>query len=151
MSRQNTLPYLSVDNGLSYVYICCRSHRGPAGNISAMSHGHHGVQNHWLLNCMFNSMFKVITKKISKPCITGPLRGESTGNWWILFTRESISMSWHHYGYWVSNVSSIQDDVIKWKHFPRYLTFTRINGWVNNGEAGNSRRHHAHYDVIVTN
>ena len=24
-----------------------------------------------------------------------------------------------------------------------------INGWVNNGEAGDLRRHHAHYDVIV--
>ena len=24
-----------------------------------------------------------------------------------------------------------------------------INGWVNNGEAGNMRRHRAHYDVIV--
>ena len=25
----------------------------------------------------------------------------------------------------------------------------RINGWVNNREAGDLRRHHAHYDVIV--
>ena len=68
------------------------------------------------------------------------------------------------------------DDVIKWKHFPRHWPFvrgihrspvnslhkgqwrgalmfclicTRINGSVNNGEAGNLRRHRAHYDVIV--
>ena len=68
------------------------------------------------------------------------------------------------------------DDVIKWKHFPRYWPFvrgihrspvnsphkgqwrgalmfslicTRINGWVNNGEAGDLRRHRAHYDVTV--
>ena len=68
------------------------------------------------------------------------------------------------------------DDVIKWKHFPRYRPFlrgihrstvnsphkgqwrgplmfslicTRINGWVNNREAGDLRRHHAHYDVTV--
>ena len=68
------------------------------------------------------------------------------------------------------------DDVIKWKHFPRYWPFVRgihrfpvnyphkgqwrgdlmfslicarINGWVNNGEAGDLRRHHAHFDVIV--
>ena len=68
------------------------------------------------------------------------------------------------------------DDVIKWKHFPRYWPFVRgihrspvtsphkgqwrgalmfslicvwINGWVNNGEAGDLRCHHAHYDVIV--
>ena len=72
-------------------------------------------------------------------------------------------MSWH-------------DDVIKWKHFPRYWPFVRgihrssvnsphkrqwrgtlmfsficawINSWVNNREAGDLRRHHAHHDVIV--
>ena len=68
------------------------------------------------------------------------------------------------------------DDVIKWKHFPRNWPFVRgihrspvnsphkgqwrgalmftlicarINGWVNNREAGDLRRHCAHYDVIV--
>ena len=68
------------------------------------------------------------------------------------------------------------DDVIKWKHFPHYWPFvrwihrspvnsphegqwrgalmfsmicTRTNGWVNNGEAGDLRRHHANYDVTV--
>ena len=73
-------------------------------------------------------------------------------------------------------INYIHDDVIKWKHFPRYwpfvrgihrspvnshhkgqwrgalmfsLTCTRINGWVNNGEPGDLRRHLAHYDVTV--
>ena len=68
------------------------------------------------------------------------------------------------------------DDVIKWNHFPGYWPFvlgihrspvnsphkgqwrgalmfslicTRISGWVNNGEAGDLRRHRAHYDVII--
>ena len=59
------------------------------------------------------------------------------------------------------------DDVIKWKHFPRNwpfvlphkgqwrgaLMFSLIcvwkNGWVNNLEAGDLRRHHVHYDVTV--
>ena len=68
------------------------------------------------------------------------------------------------------------DYVTKWKHFPRYWPFVRgihrspvnsphkgqwrgalvfslicawINGWVNNREAGDFRRHHAHYDVTV--
>ena len=68
------------------------------------------------------------------------------------------------------------DDVIKWKHFPRYWPFVRgihrspvnspykgqwrrslmfslicawINDWVNNAEPGDLRRHHAHYDVTV--
>ena len=66
--------------------------------------------------------------------------------------------------------------VIKWKHFPRYWPFVRgihrspvnspdkcqwrgalmfswicawINYWVNNREAGDLRRHRAHYDVTV--
>ena len=29
------------------------------------------------------------------------------------------------------------------------LICARINGWVNDGEAGDLRRHRAHYDVIV--
>ena len=71
------------------------------------------------------------------------------------------------------HVSSIHDDVIKWKRFrvtghlcgeftgpgeiPAQRPVTRsfdvsliwINGWVNNGEAGNLRRHRAHYDGTV--
>ena len=70
----------------------------------------------------------------------------------------------------------IHDDVIKWKHFPRYWPFVRgihrspvnsphkgqwrgalmfslicvwINGWVNNRAAGDLRRYRAHYDVTV--
>ena len=55
------------------------------------------------------------------------------------------------------------DDVIKWKvvtdEFPHKgqwrgalmfsLICAWINGWVNNGEAGDLRRHRAHYDVTV--
>ena len=77
------------------------------------------------------------------------------GSWWLVR---------HH------------DDVIKRKHFPRYWPFMRgihrwpvnsphkgqwrgalmfpwsvpwINGWVNNREAGDLRRHRAHYGVTV--
>ena len=76
----------------------------------------------------------------------------------------------------LTTVSVFHDDVIKWKHFPRYWPFVRgiqrspvnsphkgqwsgawmfslncvwINGWVNNREAGDLRRYRAHYDVIV--
>ena len=72
--------------------------------------------------------------------------------------------------------TSVHDDGIKWKHFPRYWPFVRgihrspvnpphkgqwrgalmfslicvwINGWVNNREAGDLRRYRAHYDVTV--
>ena len=70
----------------------------------------------------------------------------------------------------------IHDDVIKWKHFPRYWSFVReihrstvnsphkgqwrgalmlslicasSNDWVNTREAGDLRCYRAHYDVIV--
>ena len=76
----------------------------------------------------------------------------------------------------VKYLYSQHDDVIKWKHLPRYWSFVRrihrspvnsphkgqwrealtfalicvwINGWVNNGEAGDLRRPRTHYDVIV--
>ena len=66
------------------------------------------------------------------------------------------------------------DDVLKWKQFPHYwllaicvgnspsshkgqwrgtlmfsLICVWINGWANNREAGDLRRYHAHYDIIV--
>ena len=76
----------------------------------------------------------------------------------------------------LSHKSSIHDDVIKWRNFPRYWPFVRgihrspmntphkdqwcgalmfslicswINGWANGREAGDLRRHRAHYDVTV--
>ena len=76
---------------------------------------------------------------------------------------------------WIRTIIS-HDEFIKWKHFPRYWPFVRgihrspvnspdkdqwrgalmfslicvwINGSVNNGEAGDLRRHQAHCDVTV--
>ena len=78
-----------------------------------------------------------------------------------------------------STVDPAHDDVIKWKHFPRYWPFMRgihwspvnsphkerpetrsydislictwRNGWVSNRDAGDLRRHRAHCDVTVMN
>ena len=79
-----------------------------------------------------------------------------------------------HYPVWV--IWLTHDDVIKWKHFPRYWPFVRgihrspvnsphkgqwrgalmfslicvwINNCVKNREAGDLRRYPGHYDVIV--
>ena len=83
----------------------------------------------------------------------------------------------HVLGTWSYKYAS-HDDVIKWKHFPRYWPFVRgihrspvnsphkgqwrgrgtlilslicvwINGWVNNREAGDLRRYRARYDITV--
>ena len=83
-------------------------------------------------------------------------------NWWI-----SYVLNWCLH--W-------QDNAIKWQHFPRYWPFVRgihrssmnsphkgqwrgdlmcslicvsINGWISNSEAGDLRRHRAHYYVSV--
>ena len=88
---------------------------------------------------------------------------------------ESISMCC--IGYVIASTStSMHGDVIQWKHFPRYWPFVReihrspansphkgqwhgalmfplvcgwINDWANTRDAGDLRRHRAHYDVIV--
>ena len=86
----------------------------------------------------------------------GRYNGTLMGTWYVLYSNH--------------------DDVIKWKHFPRYWSFVWgirrspvnslhkckwhgallfslicawINGWVNNRESGDLGRHHAHYDVTV--
>ena len=111
--------------------------------------------------------------------------------WWYVSSR--ISKSYHHgfrilslsthghplgqnsHSFWQHNLSA-HDDVIKWKHFPRYWPFVReihrwpvislhkgqwrgalmctlicawINGWINSRYAGDLRRHRNHYDVDV--
>ena len=58
--------------------------------------------------------------------VTGPLFGEFTGHRWIPSTKANDAEHWC------------------------FLWFcARINGWVNNGEAGDLRCHRAHYDVTV--
>ena len=91
---------------------------------------------------------------------------------WVCVNRTFIYIICKNNSEWKES----NDDVMKWKHFPRNWPFVRgihrspvnsqhksqwrgalmfsliyvwINGWVNNREAGDLRRHHAHYDVIV--
>ena len=58
--------------------------------------------------------------------VTGPLCGEFTGRRWIPRTKASVAEFW----------------CFLW-------SAPWINGWVNNREAGDLRRHRAQYDVIV--
>ena len=57
--------------------------------------------------------------------VTGPLCVEFTGHRWIPRTKASDAELWY------------------------FFICTRINDWVNNREAGDLRRHGAHYDIIV--
>ena len=97
--------------------------------------------------------------------------------WWMFRQNDDISVSWLFMVVMHTATGALfHDDVIKWKHFPRYwpcvrgihrspvnsphkgqwrgaLMFTLIwdwaNGWVNNPDAGDLRHHRAHYDATV--
>ena len=95
-------------------------------------------------------------------------------SWWQIWHRQGRV---HHAHSRYLYMGKHHDDVIKWKHFPRYWPFVRgiqrfpvnsphkgqwhgalmfslicvwINGWVNNREAVDLRRYLAHYDAIST-
>ena len=113
---------------------------------------------YWYLTCMvtFEMGFMPKTKYLH--------------SWWP-FHIPHINRSMFAVQCWIEH-----DDVIKWKHFPRYWPFVRgiqrspvnsphkgqwrgalmfslicvwINGWINNREAGDFRRYRVHYDVTV--
>ena len=97
-------------------------------------------------------------------------------NMWYCIRTNKINSVFILVGILLIKEHNMHDDVIKWKQFPRYWPFVRgihrspvnsphkgqwrgalmfslicawINSWVNNREAGNLRRHRAHYGVTV--
>ena len=100
----------------------------------------------------------------------------NTFTWWLGDQRYFNTPHKHLTSATWYRINLTDDDVIKWKHFPRYWSFVRgihrspvnsphkgqwlgalmfslicagVNGWVNNGEASDLRRNRAHYDVTV--
>ena len=94
----------------------------------------------------------------------------------IIYTGKMESLYWTNPLSPCIRIRVNHDDVIRWKHFPRHWPFVWgihrspvnsphkgqwrgvvmfslicawINGWVNNREAGDLRRHRADYDVNV--
>ena len=95
---------------------------------------------------------------------------------WTFYNWKSLYFARWYIINWQTWWRHQNDDVIKLKRFPRYWPFVwvihrppvnsphkgqwrgtlmfslicaSINGWVNNREAGELRRHRAHYDAIV--
>ena len=136
---------------------------------------------------LFQQFVQTTNKHTSKPRISSPIWGESTDNRSLVdylqykgTVMRNASLLWRH-SWWIGHpcpLMLIHDDVIKWKHFPRYWPFVRgihrspvnsthkgqwrgalvfslicvwIKGWVNNREAGELRRYRTHYDVTVMN
>ena len=123
------------------------------------------------------SLAKVDTQEVQDLLTTNePGKAERIDGYWMGLTRST----WRWYTgtkvHWPIDVLWVHDDVIKWKHFPRYWPFVRgihrspvnsphkgqrrgalifslicvwINGWENNREAGDLRRHRAHYNDVI--
>ena len=110
------------------------------------------------------------------------LKAQNKFKWIVIDKIHKLHKSWNmsyvkpYYGIVHIGNKKMHDDVIKWKHFPRYwplvrgihrspvnsphkdqwrgalmfsLIYVCIDGWVNNREAGDLRRYCAHYDVTV--
>ena len=72
-------------------------------SITVMSHECHGTSNCQPLDCWYNNLFVLTTKKISKPCTIDPLGGIT---WWPVHfpptkvnLAENAFMSWCHHVY----------------------------------------------------
>ena len=90
-----------------------------------------GVSNHQPHDCLLRRLFKRRSKKTLKPPCHWPLC--------------EFNISPEKRCLWENDISLTCDAELSC--FPWSASW--INGWVNNREAGDLRRHRAHYDVIV--
>ena len=122
-------------------------------------------------------------QQVACTCVITPTTSLSPSNWQVVSwyqplyaLGESLIIRSARYQVAVNMTFIEHDDVIKWKHSPRYWPFVRgihrspvnsphkgqwrgalmfslifawINDWVNKREAGDWRHHLAHYDVTV--
>ena len=58
---------------VGHVWECCNSHFDY--DITVTSHGSHGVTNHWQVNCLFKSLFRIPAKEIPKLHFAGFCEG----------------------------------------------------------------------------
>ena len=124
----------------------------------------------WIRKCRLQNGSHFISACVDTPsCQSSSAILMTAGGqqWWFEITDR---------GHFMESMCNSHDDVIKWKHFPRYWPFVRgihrgpvnsphkgewrgafmfslicalINRWGNNREAGDLRRYRPHYDVIV--
>ena len=125
---------------ISQLYVCLTCDSNMTVDITVTSHKRHGVSNSHQL-----TIRQIPTNT------PGRLMRTLWSHITSLITSNCIIQSYVHNFY---SESIVHDDVIKWKHFPRYWPFVRgisawIYGWINNRESGDLRRHRAHYDVIL--
>ena len=94
--------------------------------IKVTSHERRCVLNHWQLNYLLNSYFGPTTKKAPKHPINVSSWREANLIKFLQYAK-GFPATWDTFtaqNQWCRNVSC-HDDVIKWKHFPRYWPFVR--------------------------
>ena len=121
----------------------------------SLFHAAISLLNWYKMACMANILHRLICVKFMS-----------------MFSMHVQSGTHRHFHWRIIAVLTQHNDVIKWKHFPRYWPFVRgihrspvnsphkgqwrgalmfslicvwINGWVNNREAGDLKRHRPHY------
>ena len=169
----NTIDWRAPDvlvNGCVFLVLCIVTSITVVGNILVLQAM---VKTEWVQFWYIKTGTKITVRNWRKF-----LRDILTGNVllfvihfipWLLCYKlwRSIMVTW-----WC-----LHDDVNKWRHFPRYwplcgeatghrwIPCTKASdaelwcffdlrlkkGWVNNREAGDLRRHRAHYDITVIN
>ena len=135
---------------------------------------------HRIIEEEMNTVYTITCLHFHEICVTGYTRSCQIDSQWRKFMSKLLHFVVYigfEYVFLVTvELSARDDDVIKWKHFPRYWHFVRgihrspanspykgqwrgalmislicawINGWANNREAGDLSRHRAHYDVTA--
>ena len=112
------------------------------------SNEHCGSSNYWLLNCLFNSLLRLTTKRTLKFHIIGNLWEESTSD--HIFPPQWAAWEDSWWRHQMETFSALLAICGQWRGALMFsLICVWINGWVNNCEAGVLRCYRAHYDVSV--
>ena len=98
---------------------------------------HYDISNHWQSHC-FSSLFLLMTKEISKLCITAPLWEGSPGHQWIPFPKGHWCGKHYHVNAMKSSWQTCCYHVVYCMHF----TFQK-NDYIKEGLALKERWKHA--------
>ena len=145
-------------------------HRKDALALRWRHNGCDGVSNHQPHDCLLNRLFGWRSKKTSKLRVTGLCAGNSPGTGefpaQMASNAENVSIWWRHHGktwryqmeknpcYWTF-VREIHQSPVDFPHKGQWhgalfsLICAWIHRWANNRDAGDLRRHCAHYDILM--
>ena len=90
---QNKWTCLSKTDWLMYYIVIFAFYSSTLNIITVMQHEHHNISNYWQSRLFVQQLTQANNKANVKLCITGPLSGASTSDWWIPLTRDQGAVS----------------------------------------------------------